>query len=104
MHGKYHANHAMDNADFILNIGSRFDDRIVGRYDSFGKNAKIVHIDIDEAELNKVVKTDIPVHADAKQFLREILAYPGLQKLSLNSWHKKIQKWETQRPYVASPE
>ena len=69
MHGWYEANMALYYADCIINIGSRFDDRIVGTYDSFGQYAAIIHVDIDASELGKVVTTDIPVHADAKVFL-----------------------------------
>lgn len=101
MHGFYHSNMAMHHADFILNIGSRFDDRIVGRYDLFGKNATIVHVDIDRAEHNKVVKTQIPVHADAKQFLRQI--FPKLQPLSIDPWWQQIREWAATNPYEKIP-
>jgi len=67
MHGTFTANKALQNADFILGIGTRFDDRVAGK--EFGKNARIAHVDIDSAEINKVVRADFPLSADAKLFL-----------------------------------
>lgn len=102
MHGFYRANEAVHNADLIISIGSRFDDRIVGTYGSFGKHAKIVHVDIDRAELDKVVKTDISVHSDAKQFLRQMLVHPSIKKLEIDKWWKEIKKWSNEKPYQKS--
>jgi acetolactate synthase-1/2/3 large subunit len=99
MHGFYHSNLCMHNADLILNVGSRFDDRIVGRYDVFGKNAVIIHVDIDRSELNKVVETQIPIHCDAKLFLEKMLAHPGIKKLHIPDWQKKINEWQCEKPY-----
>lgn len=99
MHWFYHANHAIYNADLIINIWSRFDDRIVGNYETFGKNAKIIHIDIDKSELNKVVKTDIPVHTDAKLFLEKILEQTELRKLNIKERWEQINKWNKEHPY-----
>ena len=99
MHGMYHCNQAMHEADVILNIGSRFDDRIVGTYDSFGKDAKIIHVDIDQAEMNKVVKTDIAVHSDAKQFINQVLAHPQCAKLNIENWWNQINAWKQDKPY-----
>jgi acetolactate synthase-1/2/3 large subunit len=74
MHGTYAGNLATYNADLIINIGSRFDDRLVGTYETFVENGKkIIHIDIDIAELNKVLKSDLAIHSDAKIFLEKIL-------------------------------
>ncbi len=103
MHGFYHSNMAMHEADLILNIGSRFDDRIVGRYDVFGKNATIIHIDIDRAELNKVVCADIAVHSDALQFLEQMLSHPELETLDIPDWWKNISTWKHSCPYERSP-
>jgi acetolactate synthase I/II/III large subunit len=69
MHGTAYANKAILEADLIFNIGSRFDDRIVGDIKSFGENARIVHVDIDSAELGKMIKPDVAVTADAREFL-----------------------------------
>lgn len=72
MHGTAAANKAIVNADLILNIGSRFDDRIVGQPDKFGKNAYIIHVDIDDSELGKIIKPSIAINADAKEFLTSL--------------------------------
>lgn len=98
MHGFYHANKAMHDADLILNIGSRFDDRIVGRYDEFGKNAKIIHVDIDLCELGKVVETDIPVHSDAKLFVEKLMGNLP-PKLNIEDWWREIHIWQQEKPY-----
>lgn len=103
MHGVYHGNLAVHNADLILNIGSRFDDRIVGRYDAFGKKAKIIHVDIDRSEFNKVVAADVSVHSDAKLFVKELLAHPQLEPLNIDDWWAQIREWEEQHPYDAKP-
>lgn len=99
MHGFYHSNMAMHHADLILNIGSRFDDRIVGRYDAFGKYAKIIHVDVDAAELGKIVHVDVPIHSDATQFLQQLLVYPGLKPLAIDDWWTQIRSWQKDRPY-----
>lgn len=102
MHGLYHANMAMHHADLIFNIGSRFDDRIVGRYDAFGKYAKIIHVDVDAAELGKIVNVDVPIHADANLFLQQLLARPELKPLAIEDWWRQIRLWQTEKPYQES--
>ncbi len=99
MHGFYHANLAIHEADLIFNIGSRFDDRIVGRYDAFGKDAKIIHIDIDQAELNKVVQVDLPIHSDAAGFLSQLLDRKDLKPLKTDDWVIQIEAWKADREY-----
>ncbi|MGQ2286327.1 biosynthetic-type acetolactate synthase large subunit [Leuconostoc suionicum] len=74
MHGSVTANTAIDQADFILNIGSRFDDRVVTNVDDFGKNAIIAHVDIDATELEKVLSTTYAIHASADDALNAILS------------------------------
>lgn len=104
MHGFYHSNMAMHEADLILNIGSRFDDRIVGRYDTFGKQALVIHVDIDKSELNKLVETQIPVHSDAKVFIEGLLKERILKKLKISDWWKQIKKWKNEHPYERNPD
>ena len=103
MHGFYHANLAAHNADLILNIGSRFDDRIVGRYDAFGKKARLIHVDIDRSEFGKVVAVDMPIHCDAKLFVKELLAHPNLKKLQIENWREQIHDWDKKHPYNPKP-
>nr|NIP95766.1 acetolactate synthase large subunit [Akkermansiaceae bacterium] len=72
MHGTAYANKAIVEADLILNVGSRFDDRIIGQADKFGANAKIIHIDIDPAEMNKMITPDLQIIGDARAALVEL--------------------------------
>jgi len=73
MHGNYAPNVLTNQADLLIAAGMRFDDRITGDLSRYAKKARIIHIDIDKAELNKNVKSDVPIHADIKDFLDEIL-------------------------------
>jgi acetolactate synthase-1/2/3 large subunit len=98
MHGRYEANMAVHNADLILNVGSRFDDRIVGRYDVFGKEAKIIHVDMDKAELGKVVKPTLAIHSDARCFLSELLDHESLKPLQIEGWKEEIKRWRKDSP------
>lgn len=73
MHGSYASNMALTDADYIINIGARFDDRLTGNIDTFAKQATVAHVDIDPAEIGKVVPTQIPVVGDAKKTLEALL-------------------------------
>jgi len=73
MHGHKHVNAALEEADLLINIGARFDDRATGRIDGFAPKAKIVHVDVDPAEIGKNVRTDVPVVGDAAEVLRLLL-------------------------------
>ena len=72
MHGTAYANKAIVEADLIFNVGSRFDDRIIGKPHMFGRNARIIHIDIDASEMNKMIRPDVEIIGDAKAALGEI--------------------------------
>lgn len=72
MHGHAHSNHATHNADLIIGMGIRFDDRITGRLEEFAKNAKVIHVDIDPAEIGKNVATDVPIVGDCKSVLSDL--------------------------------
>lgn len=73
MHGHRHVNKALEECDLLVNIGARFDDRATGKIDGFAPKAKVVHVDIDPAEVGKNVRTDVPVVGDAKEALRLLL-------------------------------
>lgn len=79
MHGSYASNMALTEADFMINIGARFDDRLTGRVDAFAVNAVVAHIDIDPAEIGKVIKTDIAIVADAKKILEMLLDHETVE-------------------------
>lgn len=83
MHGSYAANMALTECDLLINFGSRFDDRLASAPKEFAPQAQIVHVDIDPAEIGKVIETQIPIVADIKATLKAALAYP---KKSLNHY------------------
>ncbi|WP_458412297.1 acetolactate synthase large subunit [Schinkia sp. CFF1] len=97
MHGTYTANMALYESDLLINIGARFDDRITGNLAHFAPNAKVVHIDIDPAEIGKNVPTQIPVVADAKEALKALIAEDGA-KGDFSIWLKKLRNWKKEYP------
>ena len=102
MHGMAYASIALDEADLIIGIGSRFDDRIVGNAKRFGKNSKKIHIDIDPAEINKTVKIDAPIVGDINQVL-EILN-PKLNTQNQTKWLKEVEHIKAEHPSLMIPE
>ncbi len=96
MHGTKYANYAMMETDLIIAVGARFDDRVTGKLDAFAPNAKVIHIDIDPAEIGKSVSVDIPIVGDAKIILREIIK--GLKEKPRSEWLNKIEKWKKEFP------
>jgi len=98
MHGSIYANYAVHEADLILALGVRFDDRVTGKVAEFAKHATIVHVDIDPSEIHKVKHAQIAVVADVKQVLaalNEIVEPPE----NLADWHKTIQQWRASDPF-----
>lgn len=100
MHGTYEANTAMHNADIILAIGVRFDDRTTNNLEKYCPNAKIIHIDIDPTSISKTVISDIPIVGDAKIILKNILQRINKKKIIYNKnrfqeWWESIHKWKT---------
>ena len=91
MHGSFAANIAMTEADFMISIGCRFDDRLTGNPKTFAKNAKVAHIDIDPAEIGKIISADIPVVGDAKKALQMLLAEPAVHN-NTEKWIEKVTK------------
>lgn len=98
MHGCYAANMALYECDLLINIGARFDDRLTGNLEHFAPNAVVAHIDIDPAEIGKNVVTKIPIVADAKNALLELIKQNGAQPDSAE-WNKKITAWNEKHPY-----
>ena len=96
MHGTAYANKAVCECDLILNVGSRFDDRILGQPDKFCKDAKIIHIDIDAAEVGKMVQPQISCIADAKIALDELIKHvPAMER---KSWNKHLDGYKKSYP------
>jgi acetolactate synthase I/II/III large subunit len=101
MHGTRAANYAMDEADLIVAIGARFDDRITGKLDEFAPRAKFIHIDIDPAEISKNVPAHIPIVGDAKNILPRLTAeYRALapDPARLEEWWQRILVWRERHP------
>lgn len=91
MHGSYAANMALYECDLLINIGARFDDRVTGNLEYFAKNAVVVHVDIDPAEIGKNVPTDIPVVGDAAETLKMLLEEVA-SGADCPDWHDEIKR------------
>ena len=101
MHGTRAANYAMDEADLIVAIGARFDDRITGKLSEFAPRAKFIHIDVDPAEISKNVPAHIPIVGDAKNVLARLTSeYRALEadRSRLEDWWQRIEGWRAQYP------
>ena len=101
MHGTRTANYAMDEADLIVAIGARFDDRVTGKLSEFAPRAKFVHIDIDPAEISKNIPAHIPIVGDAKNVLARLLTeYRSLSPDAgrLEEWWHRIAGWRERYP------
>ena len=96
MHGTVCANHAITDADLIIAVGARFDDRVTGKIDEFAPRASIAHIDIDPSAISKNVKVDIPVVGDAKNVLSQLNKL--VKKLDIKEWIDRIRKWKEEFP------
>ncbi len=96
MHGTAYANKAIVEADLILNVGSRFDDRIIGQADKFGANAKIIHMDIDPSEMNKMIRPDVEIIGDAKASL--IKLNKKVERLDTEDWLKHLNSYKKKFP------
>ncbi len=91
MHGNYAPNMLTNKADVICAVGMRFDDRVTGRLKDYAPQAKIIHIDIDPAELHKNVQTHVPIVADAKSALADLM--PLIRKVDRSTWLNDFKKY-----------
>lgn len=101
MHGTKYANFAIQESDLLIAIGVRFDDRVTGKVDSFAPNARIIHIDIDPAEISKNVRVDIPIVGNARSILKmlvEFISELNKSKSTTTQWIKKVEKWKQLYP------
>jgi len=105
MHGTAYANFAVGNCDLLIAVGARFDDRVTGKLDEFAKGAKVIHIDIDPAEVGKNRTPDVPIVGDVRQVLEQMLQrtreidYP-LHPQKTIPWLKRINQWKSDYPLV----
>jgi len=96
MHGTRYANYAVTDCDLLIALGARFDDRVTGKLSTFAVNAKIVHVDIDPAEISKRVGVTIPIVGDLKNVLTELNKHVKPRKK--DAWNKKIDAWKKEFP------
>ena len=89
MHGNYAPNKLTNECDLLIAIGMRFDDRVTGNLESYAKQAKIIHFEIDPAEVDKNVKSDVAVLGDAKESLKQLI--PLLDNKSHSDWHQQFK-------------
>lgn len=94
MHGWVHANRAIQEADFLLNIGGRFDDRVTGKASTFAPHAKIVHVDIDPSEIGKNIDVEVPIVGDARLVTLSLLEEEPDEK-QVAEFHKNAGEWLT---------
>lgn len=98
MHGSYYANMAIQNCDLLLNFGSRFDDRIIGDPKKFAPNAKIIHVDIEEKNINKVIKTPYYINDDCKKVLEDLISFDvggyNFNPYAYHGWYNEISNWK----------
>jgi len=100
MHGRYAANHALQQCDLLIAVGVRFDDRVTGDISRFAPNATVAHVDIDPAEIGKNFHTEIPVVGDAKHVLKELDKV--LKHRPANGWCKAVTGWRDESPLTYS--
>lgn len=96
MHGTAYANYAVSAADLIIALGARFDDRITGKLDEFASKAKIIHVDIDPAEVGKNISVDIPIVGDIKSVLKKLNEY--VHKKKETEWLKTVEDFKKKYP------
>ena len=99
MHGVYAAVTAIQKADLLISLGARFDDRVTGKIPAFAPHAKIIHVDIDKAEFNKVRRADVAIRASVADALTALDA-ASAQPASLDAWWTQINEWREQFPLV----
>ncbi|KGQ41322.1 acetolactate synthase 2 catalytic subunit [Gallibacterium anatis] len=95
MHGTKAANYAAQESDLLLVLGARFDDRVTGKLDSFAPTAKVIHVDADIAEINKLRRADVAIRGDMKQLLQQ-LAMP----LQIDAWRADVQRLKQQYDFT----
>jgi acetolactate synthase-1/2/3 large subunit len=109
MHGSYAANMGMSGTDLIIALGVRFDDRVTGRLAAFAPHAKVIHLDIDPAEVSKIRHADLPIVGDVKRVLPKLLAElndlaPSMKarnSAARQAWWKQIHAWKEEHPLAS---
>ena len=105
MHGNYTAITAMQKSDLLIALGTRFDDRVTGKVATFAPEAKIIHVDIDPAELGKIRRPDVPIVGDCRQVIGEIVkALESHTQADRNEWRSRISGWQELYPLHYDPQ
>ncbi|HUY72002.1 MAG TPA: biosynthetic-type acetolactate synthase large subunit [Gaiellaceae bacterium] len=103
MHGSKYANWALNKSDLIIAVGTRFDDRVTGKVSAFAPGAKVIHFDIDAAEVGKIRAADIPVVGPLKlalaQLTHDVKALQAQRPADRSAWHAQIEQWRALYPY-----
>jgi len=108
MHGSYAANMALSGADLLIALGVRFDDRVTGRLAAFAPHAKVIHVDIDPAEIGKIRQADLPIVGDLKRVLAKLnpiveeLKPAYSERTGLKDWWKQVHEWQAEHPLKPS--
>lgn len=102
MHGAYHCNHTANEADVVIGLGMRFDDRAMGRFADFNPTARVIHIDIDPAEIGKNIKTEVPIVGDARAVLEALI--PEVKQNTHGEWLSWIDDLRREHPSFQVPE
>jgi acetolactate synthase-1/2/3 large subunit len=101
MHGNYTAITSMQRSDLLIALGSRFDDRVTGKVGAFAPDAKIIHVDVDPAELGKVRRPDVPIVGDCKAVIEELIKAVreiGMPQPDRSEWDTQLKQWQAQHP------
>ena len=109
MHGNYTAVTSMQNSDLLIALGARFDDRVTGKVSSFAPDAKIIHVDVDPAELGKVRRPDVPIVGDCRLVIEELvqalIALGGAEgQADRGAWWEQLRAWQAQYPMRYEPQ
>jgi acetolactate synthase-1/2/3 large subunit len=103
MHGTRYANYTVQNSDLIIALGARFDDRVTGKLSTFAPEAKVVHLDVDPAEISKLVNATVPLVGDLKRLLPQLAeevkrGFEQHGKPDISAWWKRVEEWRTKYP------
>ncbi len=104
MHGSKYANWALHRADLLITIGARFDDRVTGKLDAFAPGARVIHCDIDPAEISKNRHADVPIVGELTHVLPALMAKYGALKAagrvaSIDEWRRQVNEWRAEHPF-----
>ncbi len=103
MHGNYTAVTSMQRSDLLITLGARFDDRVTGKLDKFAPEAKIIHVDVDPAELGKVRRPDVPIVGDCRSVIIELVRAVAADQerkgvVDLTAWNAQLDEWQALHP------